>query len=168
MALQYIVDHDLRGKMVVPYNWGQYVLTALQPESDEVQETLVSIDGRFRTCYPQDIVDMNFDFEFGPYGDRYRTPGSRYDDERVLTYGSPQLVLVCCNAVHSVNVMFRKQSDWTLLYQDATAQVWGQTAKYGDPSSPDFIPADERRISNFYLPISVNWPAIPTRTPQRT
>ena len=162
-AMRYIVDHDLRGKMVVPYNWGQYVLAALRPTNADERETRVSVDGRFRTCYPQEVVDFNFDFEFGSYRDRYRTPGSRYDDERVLEYGSPQVVLVCRDAFHSVNVMFRNQSDWTLLFQDGTAQVWGRTAKYGDPSSPDFISAEDRVISSFGLTSAVSWPAIPSR-----
>lgn len=166
VALQYIVEKDLQGRMVVPYNWGQYVLAVLRPTGDEDTPTRVSIDGRFRTCYSQEVIDMNFDFEFGPYRDRYRTPGSLYDDERVLQHGSPDIVLVCRDAFHSVNVMCRNQAQWTLLYQDATAQIWGRTSKHGDPASAHFISPDDRFISNFGLPASIAWPAIPAKRKQ--
>ena len=155
-AFEFIADHDLNGKLIVPYNWGQYALAAFGAGSRPDQTLQVSVDGRFRTCYPQQVIDMNFDFQAGDGGERYRE--SAYDDERVLEHGHPDLALIYRNAAHSVNVMFRNQHRWTLLYQDRVAQLWGRRARYDDPSSDDFIPVAKRSISDEPQP---GWPAFP-------
>ena len=160
-AFQYIEEHARNAKMIVPYNWGQYALAALGSAAGAEDGLQVSVDGRFRTCYPQPVIDMNFDFQAGDGGDRYRE--SAYDDQRVLEYGDPDLALVYRRAAHAVNVMFRNQHSWTLLYQDQLAQLWGRTARYGDPSSRDFIPVAERSISDEPQPGWVPWPAFPDR-----
>ncbi|MDP7015869.1 MAG: hypothetical protein QGG36_08720, partial [Pirellulaceae bacterium] len=63
-AFQFMSDQKLSGKLVVRFMWAQYAISAFGSEQpgDGVQ---VAFDGRFRTCYPQDIVDMYFDFAVG-------------------------------------------------------------------------------------------------------
>ena len=158
-AFQYIEDRHLNGKMIVPYNWGQYALSVFGQATAVKTALRVSVDGRFRTGYPQEVIDMNFDFQAGDRGKRYRV--SAFDDERVLEYGDPDLALVYRSAAHAVNVMFRNQRSWTLLYQDRVAQVWGRTTRYGNPESPDFIPFSERSITDERQPGWIPWPAFP-------
>ncbi|MEM6330511.1 MAG: hypothetical protein AAF790_09705, partial [Planctomycetota bacterium] len=123
-AFDFLSLHGINGRMVVSFNWAQYALAAF-PESR------VSFDGRFRTCYPQEVVDMNFDFLLGEHrGRRHRSDASGpIDGTRVLEYGDPELVLVDRNYPHAVRVMQaeaqKPDGRWTLLYQDAVAQVWG-------------------------------------------
>ncbi|MEZ6110018.1 MAG: hypothetical protein R3C99_03230 [Pirellulaceae bacterium] len=61
-ALEYMAEQDLNGKLVVTYNWAQYAIAAMGTLNNESQPGVqVQFDGRFRTCYPQDVIDMHFD-----------------------------------------------------------------------------------------------------------
>ena len=63
--MQYVADQELTGKLVVTFRWAQYAIAAFNPRSHGDDGLLVAFDGRFRTCYPQEIVDMYFDFATG-------------------------------------------------------------------------------------------------------
>jgi len=58
-AVRYASLNDLRGDMALPLDWGGYALWHLSPEIK------VSMDGRFATVYPPDVVARNFDFFAG-------------------------------------------------------------------------------------------------------
>ncbi len=167
-AFQYIADQDLQGRLVVTFNWAQYAIAAFGANESTDPGMRVSFDGRFRTCYPQEIIDMNFDFVLGKLEPRYRSPASPpFDDERVLEYGDPELVLISREQPHSVNVMFRNHDRWTLLYQDRTAQLWGLAKKYDDPHSADYLAPTRRRITDEEQTGTVPWPALPARPAER-
>ena len=157
-ALQYMTDHQLHGKLVVAFNWAQYAIAAIQPE------TQVAFDGRFRTCYPQEVVDMHFDFLIGEaQGRRYRSEASGpVDPTRALRFQQPDLVLIDRAFKHSTRVM-AAQDDWVLLYQDSLAQLWGRQERYDEPSSPKYLPVNLRSISDALQLGSVTWPALPVR-----
>jgi hypothetical protein len=170
-AFQYMADQDLQGRMVVTFNWAQYAIAAFGPRDHCGDRSdggvLISFDGRFRTCYPQEVIDMNFDFVLGDLKARYRSPNSPpFDDERVLKSGDPELVLINREQPHGVNVMFRNQHGWTLLYQDRIAQLWGLASKYDDPRGVHYVPQDRRRITDDEQSGSVPWPALPVRSGQ--
>jgi hypothetical protein len=166
-AFQYIADQDLHGRMVVTFNWAQYALAAFGPRDGSDDGLLISFDGRFDTCYPWEVIDMNFDFVLGNHVARYRNPNSLpFDDERALEFGNPDIVLVNREQPHGVNVMFRNQDRWSLLYQDRIAQVWGLASKYDDPSSIHYVAQDRRRITDDEQTGSVPWPALPVRARQ--
>lgn len=164
-ALQYMRDNDLSGRLVVSFNWAQYALAALAPE------TRVSFDGRFRTCYPQEVVDMNFDFLLGEYdGNRHRSPNSGpVDGSAVLRHGDPNLVLVDRTYPHAAEVMQRASveqgGEWSLLFQDAISQIWGRASLYDNQAIASYLPADRRHITDNESPRVVQWPAFPR--PQR-
>lgn len=50
------------GNLAVFFNWGEYALYHLYPD------VLVSIDGRYETVYPEDVVRANWDFTCGDPG----------------------------------------------------------------------------------------------------
>ncbi|MFV1965816.1 MAG: hypothetical protein ACC628_10365 [Pirellulaceae bacterium] len=161
-AFQYMADHGLQGKMVVTYNWAQYAIAAFGPRDLDDKGIRVSFDGRFRTCYPQQVVDMNFDFVLGNIERRFRGPDSPpFDDGWVLRFADPDLVLVNRHQPHSVNVMFRNGDQWTLLYQDKVAQLWGRAAKYGWAQSKHYVPPAFRRITEEEQEGTDPWPALP-------
>lgn len=161
-AFDYMATHDLSGRMVVSFNWAQFALAAF-PDST------VSFDGRFRTCYPQEVVDMNFDFLLGDHeGWRSRSPSSGpIDGSRVLRYGDPELVIVDRNYKHAVKVMKaeleKDEPEWAVLYQDAVAQIWGRADIFDDPNSDRYLAETKRSISNIARPKAVQWPAWPVR-----
>ena len=165
-ALQYIADQDLNGKMVVTYNWAQYVIAAFGDKDSEGRGIQVGFDGRFDTCYPREIIDMHFDFVLGdgPSVRRLRSPSSPpYDNSRVLEYGQPDLVLLCRGQTNSERVMNQHRDQWVLLYQDNLAQLWGRASKYDSAGGPDYVPPDERVCSEAAQTGSATWPALPVR-----
>jgi hypothetical protein len=157
-AFQYMADHGLKGRMVVFFDWAQYAIYAFGEHST------VGFDGRFRTCYPQEIVDMHFDLVLGDMpGQRSRSPSSGpVDGTRVLEFGDPDLALITRKLPHAAIVM-QEQDDWVLLYQDALAQLWGRAEKYDEPSSPDYLPPAQRRITDKPQAGYARWPALPQR-----
>lgn len=163
-ALQYMTDRGLHGKLVVSFNWAQYAIAALAPE------TRVAFDGRFRTCYPQEVVDMHFDFLLGEYGgNRSRSPSSGpIDGTRVLKYESPDLVLL--DRLYETPVAIMKAEsqqenpEWTLLYCDRTAELWGHRDRFDDPAHPDYLPLTARILDASPREGAVQWPALPVRS----
>ena len=163
-ALQYMVDHKLQGKLVVAFNWAQYALTALAPE------VTVGFDGRFDTCYPDEVIDAHFDFLLGDYGfPRFRNPQSGpFDAKKVLRLGSPDLVLIDRHYPGPLAVMLaeskQEQPAWTLLYSDSLAELWGRADRYDNPHSDHFLPVAERTLNVRLLQARFQWPALPDRS----
>ena len=172
-AIAYMHQHQLHGKLVVTYDWAQYAIAALavdspvQPTSDV---TRVAFDGRFRTCYPQSVVDMHFDFLFGdgPAVRRSRSPDSPpCDPRRVLQFKNPDLILIRRKGELTTHHVRQFSEDWSLLYQDSIAEVWGRKGRYDDPTSPHYLPKSARRRWNpaeppFPSAPTVAWPALPS------
>ena len=166
-AIDYIAQRQLSGKLVVTFNWAQYALAALGPNSSRDEAILVHIDGRCRTSYSQQMLDEHFDFILGdlPPSQRYRDPKSGpFNPTRVLEAGRPDLVLISRHQQPSTAVMNRQRDRWTLLYQDELAQVWGRTSRFGDPRSRDFIPLQRRALSDAPQRGHTPWPALPVRS----
>lgn len=159
-ALQYMADHDLSGRLLVAFNWAQYAIAALQPD------TQVSFDGRFRTCYPQQLIDLHFDFMVGDVpGGRFRSPESGpIEGSAVLEVTDPDLVLVDRRFPHAEEVMETEQEAYVLLYQDGVAQLWGRRTCYDAPSHPDYFAENLRFIVDDKPEGTVTWPAFPTRS----
>ncbi|EAQ79070.1 hypothetical protein [Blastopirellula marina] len=160
-AMQYMADHHLQGRLVATYNWAQYAIHALASDGD----TQLQFDGRFRTSYPQEVLDMHFDLILGPDPQmRNRSAASGPPDAgRVLKYGQPDLVLIDRGQPYSTQAMQQHSAEWTLLYQDSLAQVWGRRDEYGEPTSTRYVPPRERQISDAPQVGAVAWPAHPIR-----
>jgi hypothetical protein len=161
-AVQFMADNRIRGKAAVAFNWSQYVIAALAPE------VTVGFDGRFDTCYPQEAIDIHFDFLMGNSGRRDRRPDAGpIDGRRVLEYGRPDLVLVERRFKASTAIMqaeaSRRSPEWVLLYRDKVAELWGRTERFDDPSSPRYLALERRSIDAPQLETAVQWPALPTR-----
>jgi hypothetical protein len=162
-ALQFMVDHRLNGKLVVAFNWAQYALAALAPD------VTVGFDGRFDTCYPQEAIDVHFDFLLGDAGPRDRDPAAGpIDGTRVLDYHQPDMVLLerrykQCAAIMQAASQ-RENPEWTLLYSDAVAELWGRSSRFDDPHSPNYLPEAVRRRDVPLLEAEFQWPAMPDRS----
>jgi hypothetical protein len=160
-AMQFMADNQLEGNVLVTFNWAQYALAVF---ADSSPESRVAFDGRFRTCYPQPIIDMYFDFILGdlPKDVRYREDTSGpFDATKALDYKNPNLVLIECERKNSVRTMEACSAEWCLLYQDSLAQLWGRRSIYDDPQSFRFLPEHRRHLSNDLQEGSVPWPAFP-------
>jgi len=169
-AAVYIADRGLTGKMVCTFNWAQYILAAFGPHQPGQSGILVQVDGRCRTGYSQEQLDMHFDFILGEPNPRmrYRDPRSGpFDPARVLEYERPDLVLISRRQAPSVAVMEQNKDRWTLLYQDSLSQLWGRSSRYNDPQSAYYLPPAHpyRDIGEDPQRGIVRWPALPAYHP---
>lgn len=163
-ALQYMADHQLGGNLIVHFNWAQYALAALGPPAPDRRSVKVAFDGRFRTCYPQQVLDMFFDFFLGdaPAALRYRSPHSPpADPARILEYRDPTLVLLGRVQTFPAHVLEGQADRWTVLYQDSLAQLWGRRDIYDNPHHPDYLPPAARVVGDAEQRGAVPWPAFP-------
>ncbi len=161
-AVRFMQQHEMSGRMVVTYDWAQYAIAAFCVDRGRGEVSTVAFDGRFRTCYPQEIVDMHFDFLFGfePKIDRFRSADSPpVDPTSVLRHGHPTIVLISRHGEFTEKHMRQQTDDWVLLYQDGLAQVWGSRDRFDDPKKPDYIPPNERVIESKTHRGFVRWPA---------
>lgn len=159
-AIDFMNEHHLRGKTIVSFNWAQYYIAARCGDG----QSSVQFDGRFRTCYPQSVVDRHFDFILGDVpGMRYRKLSTPVDPTAALTQGDPKLVLLDRGQPNSAKTM-ESAKGWTLLYQDSLAQIWGRSDLFNDPLSPEYLDPKQRSISDAKQQGFVAWPAIPPPT----
>jgi len=159
-AFEFMEHEHISGRLVVTFDWAQYALAALAPQ------TTVGFDGRYDTCYPQTVVDMNFDLLFGSdLSRRHRGPDSGpVDSNRVLEFGDPNLVLMDCIADVAAVRHLDQHQDWSLLYRDGRAALWGRKSVFDDPSLPEYVAPERRRISNVMPEGIVAWPGFPNRS----
>lgn len=169
-AVQYMADQGLGGRVVVAGHWAQYVLGVLGARTAEESGVQVAFDGRFRTCYPQQVVDLHFDFFSGPGGpkQRYRSPQSPpADPKRILHFGDPQWVLVGNHHEHARQVLEQHQNEWVLVYRDQLAQLWGRRSAVDDANKPTFVAPSRRQLEPVAQNGTVPWPAAPRRSSPR-
>jgi hypothetical protein len=163
-ALQYMADQQLGGNLIVSFNWAQYALAAFGPPAPDRPPVKVAFDGRFRTCYPQQVLDMFFDFFLGdaPLAQRYRSPLSPpVDPTRILEYKNPTLILLSRAQEYPAKILHSQRDRWTVLYQDSLAQLWGRRDIYDDPDHPDYLPPEARILGDAEQHGVVPWPALP-------
>ncbi len=163
-ALQFVADQGITGHMVVSGEWAQYTLAVLGARTPEAEGIEVAFDGRFRTCYPQAAVDRHFDFFVGNGGpdQRYRSPESPpADPKSILVSHDPDLVLLNRHQQHAADTMQQVGDDWSLLYQDDLAQLWGRASIFDDDQSHRFVAINKRQLGPAPQTGSVAWPAAP-------
>ena len=159
-AVEFMARNNINGKLIVTFDWAQYALAALAPA------TTVGFDGRYDTCYPQTVVDMNFDLLFGSdLSRRYRGKDSGpADSNRVLEFGNPDLVLLDRIADVPGVEHLKQHPDWSVLYSDGRSMLWGRRSVFDDSASSRFFPADRRRISDDAPQGIAQWPGFPNRS----
>lgn len=162
-AFEFIGQRQLKGKLVTRFMWAQYAVYAFGADSPE-QGIQIAFDGRFRTCYPQRIVDMYFDFAVGDDGTWPRHRGADSppaEPSLILRHNQPDLVLLDRKQKHAVRTMHSNRDGWTLLYRDDLAELWGRSTRYADPNSSDYIPPEHRPLTDAPQLGMTAWPAAP-------
>jgi hypothetical protein len=168
-AFYFIAQQKLTGKMLCTFNWAQYAIYAFGPRQPGDPGILVQVDGRCRTSYSQEMLDMHFDFLLGRIDpslrDRSESSGP-LDPLRSLQAGRPDLVLISRHQKPTVELMEKQQDHWVLLYQDALSQVWGRKSRYDDPKSAYYLDPKHRVLSDFAPRGFIRWPAAPEYHPE--
>ena len=147
-AFQFITDQNLQGNLVVKMKWAQYAVAAFGPPSAERPQLKVAFDGRFDTCYPQEVLDMYFDFEIGdvPLTMRRRSPHSPpVDGSRILEYKNPNLVLIDRRDPHPGTVMGQHRDRLDLVVSRLRRAVVGSPRHVRQHPTPGLSSAGRSR-----------------------
>ena len=112
-AAQFMEANGLEGNLVVPFNWGEYMIWK-SPNSK------VSIDGRFRTAYPENIIEMNRAFAYGK-------------PEGMALLKDFPTILVLTKKKEAPHVFMEKMPGWVKIYQDPISKLFIRTQE----SAPD-------------------------------
>jgi len=104
-AVEFIKTNNLKGNLLVPFNWGSYSLWKLYPQC------LVAIDGRYEETYSNEVyIDIsNFFFSFEP-------------TQKVLDKYSADIILIEANT--KTNNKLKTLKDWKVIYQDKYSAVF--------------------------------------------
>jgi len=108
-ALAFMHAHQLNGRILNDWNWGDYLIWHAAPASK------VFIDGRDDTVYPLEVVRQYLLF-------RFDLPGASgvldaYPHDYVLISRSAQALLV-----------MERRRDWKLLYRDDSALLYARAS----------------------------------------
>jgi hypothetical protein len=110
-AVRFIEREGLSGNLALSFDWGEYAIWHLYPSC------LVSIDGRYTTAYPPEVIDRSWRFMSGDAG---------WDD--ILANASIALV----DRHHGTAGRLAAAKEWRQVHADSTAVVF---AREGMPAS---------------------------------
>lgn len=104
-AVEFVRQNNIKGKMLLPMEWGEYVIWKQYPDCR------VSIDGRFRTVYPETVVQDHF------------VADQDDDGWRNLIEKYPADILLARQTSFFQNLIENGKS-WVYIYSDPTAIVF--------------------------------------------
>ena len=103
--VHFLKENGIKGNILLPFEWGEYVIWKLYPDCK------VSIDGRFRTVYPQEVIDAHF----GVLRDdlKYEELLDRYSTDIILAKRNPFF-----------HRLISKQKKWIYIYSDSESIIF--------------------------------------------
>jgi len=104
-AVQFLSANEMHGNLLVPFDWGEYAIWHLYPDCR------VSIDGRFRTVYPESVIK-----------DHFAAQGHAANWTRLLNNYPADILLG--NQSPFFQKMIRDQGPWLYVYSDPVSIVF--------------------------------------------
>ena len=102
-AARFIKQNELAGNLAVPFDWGEYAIWHLSPRCR------VSIDGRYTTAYPPEVIEASDRFSSGAVG---------WDE----FLGDADIALI--DRRQPIVARMLEKPDWQDVYSDQTALVF--------------------------------------------
>ena len=99
-AVRFLKQNNINGNILVPFDWGEYVIWKLFPNSR------VSIDGRFRTVYPENVITDHFNG--ARTQEAWNTLLDKYPSDIVLAKRNP----------FSQGMITTPSNEWLYVYSD--------------------------------------------------
>ncbi len=104
-AVHFLKQNGIKGKILLPFEWGEYVIWKLYPDCR------VSIDGRFRTVYPEEVLDAHFE-----------AAGDTAKLQDLLEKYPSDIILGRQNPVYQQ--LISTQDEWIYVYSDPISIVF--------------------------------------------
>ncbi len=105
-AVRFIEVNNINGNLLVPFDWGEYAIWKLYPDNR------VSIDGRFRTCYPEEVIV-----------DHFAGAGIQEAWDNLLEKYPTDIVLARRNPF-SEKMVTEPSDEWIYVYSDSIAIIF--------------------------------------------
>jgi hypothetical protein len=104
-AVRFLKTNHIKGNLLVPFEWGEYAIWKLYPDCK------VSIDGRFRTVYPETVIRDHFIADNDLKG--WKTLIRKYPSDILLTRQIPFF-----------RNLIKDQTEWVYVYSDSMGIVF--------------------------------------------
>jgi len=133
-AARFMKENDLNGNVWNPFDWGEYLIWKL-PESK------ISVDGRFRTVYPDEILSDSIQFMIGGKG--WENLPGKYPTDYILVRKSD-----------GTDLRMKRMKDWTPIYEDLISVLYVNS----NPENPKWKELKSRKLMqnrntpSFYFP----------------
>ncbi|MCF8719159.1 hypothetical protein [Nitrospina gracilis] len=134
-AARFMQTNHLSGNTAVPFDWGEYWIW-------KFPQAKVSIDGRFRTAYPQSVIDLNAAFATG-----------RPEGKRLLTDFPTEFVLT--GRHEAAHQAMESQPGWVKIYQDPISKIF---VKETEPPSPALEKHQKGKLTDPTSPVPYEFP----------
>jgi len=105
LATDFMTRNGVRGNLAAPFDWGEYLIWKLYPQAR------VSIDGRYTTAYPMEVIEGLWGWQQGRR--EWRNLAERYPTDLAIT--RPE---------QPITGLLLADPRWVCLYQDATAAIF--------------------------------------------
>jgi hypothetical protein len=134
-AVRFMKENNINGNILTPFDWGEYLIWHL-PESR------VSVDGRFRTAYPQEVMDQNLNFTT-------QKPGAM----AILDQYPTDLILL--RNYYKTGLQLKNNEDWVSIHEDPVATLY---IRKSDPPAGLYKRFLDKELLDNLSPISSNFP----------
>lgn len=104
-AVHFLKSNQMHGNLLVPFDWGEYAIWHLYPDCR------VSIDGRFRTVYPESVIKEHFAAQAHPAN--WKRLLDSYPADILLAHQIPFF-----------QQMIRDPGPWVYVYSDPVSIVF--------------------------------------------
>jgi hypothetical protein len=128
-------ENNVNGNILTPFDWGEYLIWHL-PESK------VSVDGRFRTAYPQEVMDQNLGFTT-------QKPGAMAFLDRYPTD------LILLRNYYRTETQLKDNKSWVSIHEDPVATLY---IRKSDPPVGFYKRFLDKKSRENFSPISSNFP----------
>ena len=134
-TVRFMKENNINGNILAPFDWGEYLIWHL-PESK------VSVDGRFRTAYPQNVMDSNLDFT-------EQKPGAMAFLDRYPA----DLILV--RNFYKTGAQLKNNKNWVTIHKDPIATLF---IRKSDPPGEFYKQFLENKFIDNNSLVSSNFP----------
>ncbi|MGV2333403.1 MAG UNVERIFIED_CONTAM: hypothetical protein LVR18_04485 [Planctomycetaceae bacterium] len=159
-AVEFMDRHQLQGKLAATFDWRSthWRRLHLQRLLALMVATTPATRSRLWICISIFCLGRN-----GRGRHRGQDSGP-IDPEKLLSHGSPDLVLLNRRRDLSAVRLMSTQPDWSVLYQDGLSVVYGRRSVYDDLLSVRHFPKELRQISDVRPQGRATWPGFPRRS----
>ncbi len=135
-AVHFLKQNKIKGNILLPFEWGEYAIWKLHPDCK------VSIDGRFRTAYPEEVLDDHI--RAAADGRRWKKVIDKYPSDIILARRDPFF-----------QQMITEQKKWIYVYSDSISMIF---VKKGDAQREVLTKLNKKKLIYPTTKLSIYFP----------